>query len=837
MSTNIPSNVRASINTLPDLQRRIAYDLIDTGKFDLNKQSHVAALQTALIISKSETDFSYSEAYTSFGGQNNVMKGPWQYNTNYTGNINKEQQLNLISNTVLGLSKTPSSKGRYNPEVAAKYFANARTAEDLRQAIVKAGISGTDFEPLRKPDYFKEKVNSSFVSKILRVGNTTISPTSKSTESERLIEQNQENVSEPQESPAEREPFYSDKGVIELQKNVEFLRGLIQSDATELDNIVVLEGPSQQTLLQRIEQSGETPNLYEEFPQYADLISSYFDKRQILQDQEKILERILKDISNICEKQLQTNNSWSGDGKKCLDGYNYTALSELEKDIENQLLDLPDPCGKSTLAKINNALLNFFNFLKGIKKYYNLYVQGTINKIKNLVSMISRTADIIASTLKILIQRVRNYILNLLRKLIEKVIDRILTPLTKNLKNAVIKAIVDALICKFNDIINGIKNLVVDFLYAMIGNVINIPFCVVEQFTSSLLNNLAIQIDKALDPIISGINDVLGGVARIAGSIFQAIDFILGFESFLCAKPNCPQITSWKASAGGGPTAAMEESFNNFLAIPNADQVEDSIVNNVDSFIGNILPDVSIFGEKIDGDVLSGGIAPPGVQCFPGAFRCGPPNVIFFGGGGVGALASSVVNSIGEVVGVDLTYGGEGYTSPPYVVFQDNCQNGNYASAYTIINNQGQVIEVVMINSGSGYLNNVSGTTEFGNIPQELIPNEEVIIREYVTCLDRIEIINTGIGYLPTDTVSITPNLPGLEVKIQITEVGQVVSMEVLNSGCGFQEIPEITINSDTGDGLEVRPVMKFTQKEKYLKEQSDFVPFEIIKVVDCVLK
>ncbi len=719
---------------------------------------------------------------------------------------------------------------------------------DLSQASFRSlsptGTLGPGVLNNIKVEYLGEFKKGSPVGPTTTPRRTPTPPPPRPTQAELEVEQYQETqieIPQLQESPAEpepRSPFYSDKGVNKLKEDVSTLTSLVQSEAVQLDNIIVSAGPPQQSLLDRIEESGITPELLNEFPQYADLINSYNDKRTSLQELEQILENFLKDVEKTCPVASELSTSWSNEEKKCRDGFNYSALRALEADIEKQLNELPDPCGKSTLAGINNALLNFFDFLKGIKKYYNLYVQGTINKIQNLTSIIAKTADIIASILKLLIQRVRNYILNLLRKLIEKVIDRILTSLSKNLKNAVIKAIVDSIICKFNEIIKGLRNLVVDFLFAMIGNVINAPICAVEQFTNALLNNLAVQTDRALAPILAGINDVLGGVAKIAGNVFQAIDFILGFESFLCAKPKCPQIKSWKASAGAGPTPAMEESFNNFLPIPNADQIEDAVLGNVDQFIGNALPGVSIFGdERLEGNVLASGTPPPGVQCFPGAFRCGPPNVVFFGGGGVGAVGNAVVNSLGEVVGVDLTYGGAGYTAPPFVTFQDNCGNGNYASGYTVINNVGEVTEVVMINSGSNYLNYVSGTTEFEEIPQELITPVETTTREYVTCLDRIEIISTGIGYLPTDSVSITPDLPGLQVKVQITEVGQIVSMEVLNSGCGFAEIPEITINSDTGSGLQVRPVMRFVNRQQYLNEQPDFVPSRLIKVIDCVTK
>ena len=661
------------------------------------------------------------------------------------------------------------------------------------------------------------------------------------------IQESELNLTEPQESPATKEspsPFYTDKGINNLKEDIALLSGFIQDKAVQLDNIVISIGPPQQTLLDRIKESGVTPQLLNEFPQYDELISSYSDSRQALQDLEKILENYLKDVEKVCPVASETTTSWSPEEKKCRDGYNYTALRALEAELEKQIQELPDPCGKSTLSGINNALLNFFETLKSIKKYYNVYVNGAINKIQNVTNLVARTSQIIASILKLLVQRMRNYIMNLLRKLIEKTIDRILGKLSKALKNTFIKAIIDAIICKFNEIIKGLSNLVVDFLYAMIGNVINAPICAVEQFTNALINNLSAKIDDALQPIISAINDVLGGVAQIAGKVFEAIDFILGFEAFLCAKPKCPEIKSWIPGTGVTPSA-IEDFSNNFFPIPDAASLEETILSGVDSGIGGLLPGVSIFGdERIEGNVLASGSPPPGVQCFPGAFRCGPPKVEFFGGGGVGAVGNAVINSIGEVIGVDLSYGGQGYTSPPFVTFKDTCSDGNPsgsggygASGYTVINNDGEVVQVVMVNSGFNYLNTPSGITEFGQPTEELLPSEQVVTREYVTCLDEIQILDTGIGYLPTDTVSITPDVAGLQVKVQITEIGQIVAMEVLSSGCGFGEVPEITINSDTGAGLKVRPVMRFVNRDQYLQEQPDFDPARLIKVIDCVLK
>ena len=49
-----------------------------------------------------------------------------------------------------------------------------------------------------------------------------------------------------------------------------------------------------------------------------------------------------------------------------------------------------------------------------------------------------------------------------------------------------------------------------------------------------------------------------------------------------------------------------------------------------------------------------------------------PPNVVFMGGGGVGAVANPIIGDDGAVLGVDLVNGGFGYKYPPIVHIQDD---------------------------------------------------------------------------------------------------------------------------------------------------------------------
>ena len=137
---------------------------------------------------------------------------------------------------------------------------------------------------------------------------TPTPPPPRPTQAELEVEQYQETqieIPQLQESPAEpepRSPFYSDKGVNKLKEDVSTLTALVQSEAVQLDNIIVSAGPPQQSLLDRIEESGITPELLNEFPQYADLINSYNDKRTSLQELEQILENFLKVVEKMQTK-------------------------------------------------------------------------------------------------------------------------------------------------------------------------------------------------------------------------------------------------------------------------------------------------------------------------------------------------------------------------------------------------------------------------------------------------------------------------------------------------------------------------------------------------------
>lgn len=702
------------------------------------------------------------------------------------------------------------------------------------------------------------------------------------------------------------------------------------------------------------------------------------------------------------------------------------------KDVISTEMTGVDPCGSTTLAGISKALKKFFTFLKSIRKYYNAYVQPALNTIAGLSETISNISRLIVGIIRILVQRARNWIIQKIKNLLNDAFTSLFPNLAKKIKDAVVKLITDSIFCKFGEIIRGLGQLVSDFLFSLIGNLINAPFCAAEQFANALINNIGNRIDKALEPILNQINSILGGVGKIAGSIFEAIDFILGFESFLCsAGPECPELKSFRASWWGGPPQEAADKFQTFLGGLNLSSGETSdLLNQFDRWVGGF----GIFkgdGNEIDSQVSA---LTSQLECNTGAFACGPPQVQIFGGGGVGAVGQAIVNQIGQVVGVDLVNRGQGYTSPPYVSFVDNCGNGNYASGYAVLDDggdgggddkvpidpitfapigsseipnledtpqgytgtnsegkcaygarvyhefdnernvttaselssnidvefqgkdspdgtiidlssdekhysikfvvpydsddyeinftkvaqqaagggtggefklagiknktrngfdvwfgrtarvireqttttsnlqrpdrfepkialdyapEGQLYntyvrffefttvgersncspgsplrEIIIVNPGNGYLAAPNGQNEFGDeIPREFSDDT----REYVGCLKDIQVISTGIGYSQDDTISIEPNIPDLEVRVRLTELGQIVQMQIINTSCGLDQIPEITINSKTGGGASFRPIIEFTPKNQF--KGAPVRDSDIVRVIDCVLK
>ena len=389
----------------------------------------------------------------------------------------------------------------------------------------------------------------------------------------------------------------------------------------------------------------------------------------------------------------------------------------------------PNPCGTTTIATISKSLQKVFDFLKGIKKYYGEFVQPALNTIVGLKETIQNATELIAGVMRTLIQRVRNFIVTKIKEVLSAALAELLPNIGKQIQNIVTQQIIDLIFCKFGDMIAGLANLIGGFLTELIGNMINAPFCAARQFTNSLLNNVANRLDSALKPIFDQINSVVGGIGKIADSVFGAIDFILGFESFLCSSgPECPENKEFRATIWGGPQKKAADRFNNFLDGLNLSAGESSdLLNRFDRWVGEF-PIFQGQGEEIN-PFIDNFVDQLDTNCDSGLYRCGPPQVQIFGGGGIGAAGQAIVNKLGQVTGVNLTNKGSGYTESPFVAFVDNC-GGENAAGYVELENpddDGGDIDPITLkkrkkgdddpDDGDGTPNTIGAPTERSQLP------------------------------------------------------------------------------------------------------------------------
>ena len=99
--------------------------------------------------------------------------------------------------------------------------------------------------------------------------------------------------------------------------------------------------------------------------------------------------------------------------------------------------------------------------------------------------------------------------------------------------------------------------------------------------------------------------------------------------------------------------------------------------------------------------------------------------------------------------------------------------------------------------------------------------------------IDVAVIDNPGINYDPKDKIIITPD-NGAILEPTFDTFGSLVKIDVINSGIGFVEMPEIKIQTETGYNAKILPVFKVNKDIATLQQVNQD---QIISVVDCVGK
>ena len=488
-----------------------------------------------------------------------------------------------------------------------------------------------------------------------------------------------------------------------------------------------------------------------------------------------------------------------------------------------------DPCKDNTFARIEAYLTNFFDKITQVG-----------NAILNLPNEIKSVVNLIGDTITGFVNKMLGSLSDALSGLVKKGINaltKLLIGLGRTIPEIIIiefpliplsKALFDGLFCAATKVMEGAKDVMTDLITGAVKNVLNAGACVVEQIIGAFTNNLVNIVDSIAGPLLGPIAKILEPI----GFIFKIKDFLLtGINAvrkianlFQCdEKKICPASSKYIIDKGLFKDKSEEDeesAFNKIFSGTAISQGAENLVGDFEEKYGKW----SVFGAPLS---EASNLGP----CdFGNVSECGLPTVSFFGGDGLGAAGSVILGKIinnvdtedavgsvikvGSIVGVEMTNPGQSYTRAPLVTFQDSCNKGYGGYGRAIIDQNpssptfGQVTSVVITSEGENY------PADIGELPLYIV---DVIIE------------NPGQDYEDDDIVVI-PDAPDTEEPVVDIEIvnGRVTRVDV-KERFAFNGLPDLNIESSTGFGAVLRPIMSIVQPDRQDGQG------EIIQVIDCV--
>ena len=592
----------------------------------------------------------------------------------------------------------------------------------------------------------------------------------------------------------------------------------------------------------------------------------------------------------------------------------------------------PTACEDNEISKISNAIKDFTRKMETLQQLneQSTYVDPIYGGIIDIQEELKFTSLKIHSSTTKLIRRARSW-------LIQDTLDKLNLTLKEKTPKTLqapagqaAKSLTDVIFCNIEKIQDALLDYLSKSLENMIGQVLDIPVCGVENFLSDMFGQINNIIDSTMGDLFSQLNNIQGGGIALPSATFsKAIKFANIITNVLdCDALNCPEPQAFNAK--NGVSKALDDSFDNIIDKIGLDRL-------------------TSFASDLEKSIPASPTAP---DCSTNVLKCGPPRVDFIGSSGQGATGNAIVNALGNIIGVAINGPGFGFKEPPLLSFFDSCDKGYGAGGYPVMgpvspvsntsntsaggvggtpltipnpdlippvltvnaggtggsplyDNDGNpiktlggvpvvtggtggipvlsesiggdvvdadlsnvyvndpngnelgVVNVVMTSPGQEYLSNTTETNLDGDV-KELIPDPNANYdgeQSYVTSLADVVVENTGFGYGDDDTASVGggsvdvagDTLPGDATGDTIQKPGQaqvelniqnglIVGANVVNGGFGFTGLPEITINSDTGAGAKLLPVLKFTKVDD-ASQLAQTTQQAVITVISCIEK
>ena len=433
---------------------------------------------------------------------------------------------------------------------------------------------------------------------------------------------------------------------------------------------------------------------------------------------------------------------------------------------------LANTAQNTKLSKIKSVVKWLLKQLKKVKNKVTKikgYIRRAVDKIATLMN--EYAGSFMKEILDKIVPVLKSGLENLYKLVYTKIMAATGNPVTAHAAGVAaqeamvvpVKLLEEQLGCVLGSLIDKLLTPIEDLLYSTLANVEKFVTCAADQFVGSLLNKMIGLLENLMSGPLALVEKILGGDFNV-GDIAKSV--IGGLSSAAAAAFDCNQGSkNFKGLAnewmvGVGQKAMAQDPYRSIQELTN------------------------IVSSGIDMNSV--------VECFSGQPNPSPPRIEIFGGNGSGATAVPIFGNIvpitgetscvalGSVIGAQITNGGSGYTFPPFIEIIDDADQGYGAIARTIINDDGEVTGIYMESEGEDYC--------VGDIKDYSVIG--VVVED------------GGDGYENGDTV--TDNL-GNEYSLTIND-GQIEQVQPLNNV--VDTLPILTVQSDTGNGALLRPLL-----------------------------
>jgi len=523
-------------------------------------------------------------------------------------------------------------------------------------------------------------------------------------------------------------------------------------------------------------------------------------------------------------------------------------------------------CTDTTIGRTQQAVTDFIQLLQGVENIGSNFIDPLTNAVVNMQAELSYVTAQVAGIMRGTINSIKT---NLLKNLNRK-FKKLLGPIVASAKGVDaffdeiklkkgFKGIMGLLYCAFENALGGISDFLSNMFQNLIGKVVNGAACAIEQFTAGLFAKLFDSLEGSLGTLMSGLNWLVGGFSSVKNVLRSASGFARKILAFIdCNEEKCVTPSAWVSNVGIKSTRA--ENYGKFMdQVGTLGGLKDGLAGigtridaGITGFFGNDSPvsagstpgsieraidQISLFGsgnnqfdscnKKNDNPTSQEDVVPvkPG-YIYP---KCIPPEVQVIGSG-TGAELFIVVGNDRRIFSVEVINGGSDYDPiNTSISIIDNTGNGSGANVVPIIKD-GVITDAVILSTGSGYCLNTVGLDPTTNVG---------VGTNVVGIVKDVYIVRPGINYDPEDTISFIGVDDDVSIPIVTTPSGSIAVVNFPNDiNIEFLTAPELVVNTKTGVGANIIPIMSFKGqlKEDVGADERRARPLiGIEQVIDCI--